>query len=1123
MQILNLGVVLCVKACLFAMCGLSVRANAMETNLLDGFEDAGTWKAIAATGVGLVVTNEAGKTGNALRVDYDFTKGSGFVIVQKDFGMMLPDPATGKTYEFSFDAKGDAIANDLEFKLLDTRGDAGAQADRSDVWWHQRRAFTPMRDWQTLTTRVRHVTFAWGPSHGTPTRKVDKIEFAIAAIQGGKGTIWLDNLMYREIDAPPTTPPAVEASASSSMGGSNPANVLDENDATVWGSSGNEQMPLLNMDLGIEREFGGVEVLIADVGMREIELEGSSEATPTAGSWKLLAKLEGIGANRVIVWAPESSARHIRLGFNADAPAGIAEVRLISPEIGASRNSLMAYVAQRDARLAATIAQETDLAGLPDLADLPDWPDMFFGKQRYWTVVGLPDDDAEALISEQGVVEVGKGLFTLDGVIRTLGASGTMTDGRMIRLSACAKRVSLDGGWMPIPSVEGETEGFATMVTALATGMPGASTILVRYAITNTGNKVANGWFSVAGRPFQVNPVWQDLKATGGVAPTKQVAAVANGFAMDGRRVLVNPAPLSVVGSTFAGGEVMTGLRGMGTLVPLAGSSLARVDSITDSMGMVSGATEHLFTLSPGETKEWIVAVALGAERDSLAPVTPEEFAKALEVERARWTNEVDKVKIRFADKQLNDAIRSTLAYILINADGPSIQPGSRCYERSWIRDGSMTSAALLEYGLMDRAVRFIDWYGAYVYPDGKVPCVVDKRGADPVDEHDSHGQYIFAVMNAYRYTKDTSILERHWNRVDLVANHIQSLRMKRMSAEFQVGGPARQEPGKAAVPAEAFYGIMPESISHEGYSAKPMHSFWDGFFTLRGLRDASAIARILGKQAESERFAGLAEEFRTSHYAAMRASMKAHEISYMPGCVELGDFDSTSTTVALWPGDDLKSDTRAMLETTFEKYMAFFRARRDGGQAWEGLTPYEWRHVGALARLGRREDGQEVLAWFMGLRRPLEWNHWAEVVWNEPSTPRFIGDMPHTWCGSDFLNSVRATLVYEKDQSLMVFGGIVEEVAREGVLFEGMPTEFGKLSARLSVKQFEGRDRFVVELSGDAKPKAGIVVASPMDEAGRASENVKVWVNGSVSKVDAEGGARVFSLPSKVEFERAE
>ena len=29
----------------------------------------------------------------------------------------------------------------------------------------------------------------------------------------------------------------------------------------------------------------------------------------------------------------------------------------------------------------------------------------------------------------------------------------------------------------------------------------------------------------------------------------------------------------------------------------------------------------------------------------------------------------------------------------------------------------------------------------------------------------------------------------------------------------------------------------MPESISHEGYSAKPMHSYWDNFFALLGLR----------------------------------------------------------------------------------------------------------------------------------------------------------------------------------------------------------------------------------------------------------------------------------------------
>ena len=57
---------------------------------------------------------------------------------------------------------------------------------------------------------------------------------------------------------------------------------------------------------------------------------------------------------------------------------------------------------------------------------------------------------------------------------------------------------------------------------------------------------------------------------------------------------------------------------------------------------------------------------------------------------------------------------------------------------------------------------------------------------------------------------------------------YIESLRAQRMTDEFGPTGPPRQEPGKPPVPALAFRGLVPESISHEGYSAKPMHSFWD-------------------------------------------------------------------------------------------------------------------------------------------------------------------------------------------------------------------------------------------------------------------------------------------------------
>ncbi len=39
------------------------------------------------------------------------------------------------------------------------------------------------------------------------------------------------------------------------------------------------------------------------------------------------------------------------------------------------------------------------------------------------------------------------------------------------------------------------------------------------------------------------------------------------------------------------------------------------------------------------------------------------------------------------------------------------------------------------------------------------------------------------------------------------------------------------------------FYGLLPASISHEGYSAKPMHSYWDDFWALKGYDGAVDIA----------------------------------------------------------------------------------------------------------------------------------------------------------------------------------------------------------------------------------------------------------------------------------------
>ena len=78
------------------------------------------------------------------------------------------------------------------------------------------------------------------------------------------------------------------------------------------------------------------------------------------------------------------------------------------------------------------------------------------------------------------------------------------------------------------------------------------------------------------------------------------------------------------------------------------------------------------------------------------------------------------------------------------------------------------------------------------------------------------------------------------------------SLRHERMTQPYTVGAN------------KPFYGLLPQSISHEGYSAKPMHSYWDDFFALRGFKDAAFIAKELGR-LEATEFAQIRNSFRAN------------------------------------------------------------------------------------------------------------------------------------------------------------------------------------------------------------------------------------------------------------------
>ena len=140
-------------------------------------------------------------------------------------------------------------------------------------------------------------------------------------------------------------------------------------------------------------------------------------------------------------------------------------------------------------------------------------------------------------------------------------------------------------------------------------------------------------------------------------------------------------------------------------------------------------------------------------------------------------------IKVPPAKQAFADTIATTFSQILTSRAGPMLKPGTRSYDRAWIRDGAMMSEALLRMGRADVARDFSNWYRDHLFDSGKMPCCVDFRGADPVPENDSQGEYIFMVSQLYRFTKDRAALERDWPAVLGAMRYMDKLRLSERTA----------------------------------------------------------------------------------------------------------------------------------------------------------------------------------------------------------------------------------------------------------------------------------------------------------------------------------------------------
>jgi len=636
--------------------------------------------------------------------------------------------------------------------------------------------------------------------------------------------------------------------------------------------------------------------------------------------------------------------------------------------------------------------------------ETPGWhPRWLHNQQSVWTPFGTADGVQCALMNEDGIVEAIQGSFSLEPML--------WVGGRLYTWADVAPRQELLDDWMPVPSVIWETEYWRLRMQAEAT-LSGAARL--RYRFENLTDRESFARFFLLVRPFQVTPPWQNFRGLGGVSPIHELAWRDGELRVDGTALIVPaPAGAQISGMGFGALRFDDGFMA----AHLKSGELPTHAAVQDPFGFATGALGFELTPRARQTVEVLVDCMTAAAPRS---VNERRFEWGTTVCANQWSG----------NGWINDAVRAALtatAHVLVTRSGPALQPGPRRYTRSWIRDGAMMSAALLRMGHAKEVREFIQWYAPHQRSDGFVPCCVDQEGTDWLVEHDSHGELLAVIADYYRFTADGSFLAESWPFIDRAVGCIEHL----------LGSD----------------GLLPVSVSHEGYLAQPVHSYWDNFWALRGLLDAVALARAAGHAMSVQRWEDLSARFAASLYASIEATRARRMLDFIPGSIEWADFDPTATANAIYLLDVPDQLNRTAVERTFDKYLDDWHSKRSGTAAWSNYTPYEIRIIGALVRMGRREAALDLLRFFLSDRRPPPWNQWPEIAWRDHRAPAHVGDLPHTWIAAEYLLAVRCLFAYERDadRSLILAAGLAPEwIESSGVRVSAMPTPYGNLSYSL-------------------------------------------------------------------------
>ena len=336
------------------------------------------------------------------------------------------------------------------------------------------------------------------------------------------------------------------------------------------------------------------------------------------------------------------------------------------------------------------------------------YPRAYIGEQSYWTVFGVDGGRIASLLSEDGAVEPVPGFGALEPFL--------VVDGRVASWADAGISHSLRDGDLPMPATRWRVGDLVLDIAAFATGKPDTARAIVRYTVHNVGRRTLPVGLALAWRPFQANPPTQFLAHRWRRQPDRH-RGLGWRCPLGQRRV----AREAHAGTEQRSRRTRRGRAGRRLALAAVAGSAGRL-SVSDPDGFANAVLRYDMSLGPGAYRTI----------DVVLPVTGTSLPARIDVSReqsriaAHWRATLDRVGIDGPGEVAGVArtLRTALGHVLVNRSGPALQPGARAYARSWIRDGALTSSALLRLGHADAARDFLLWFAPFQFKNGKVPML---------------------------------------------------------------------------------------------------------------------------------------------------------------------------------------------------------------------------------------------------------------------------------------------------------------------------------------------------------------------------------------------------------------